>query len=95
MGVLGRSGRRVVSVLYCFRGWGVENDKLLEKVQLNFSFRNKFIILLPFLLIVDNNTFSKMFQIVQPTVRSRDPLRPASNNEIHMSSFSPIRTPTL
>ena len=33
-----------------------------------------------------------MFQIVQPIVRSRDPLEPANNNEIHMPSFSPIRT---
>jgi hypothetical protein len=37
-----------------FQGWGVGTEVLLEKVQLNFSFRN-FIILL-----VDNNTFSKM-----------------------------------
>jgi hypothetical protein len=35
-----------------------------------------------------------MFQIVQPNVRSHDPLRTASNNEIHMPSFSPIRTRT-
>ena len=33
---------------------------LLEQLQLNFSFRNKFIILLPCGLLVDNNTFSKM-----------------------------------
>jgi len=31
----------------------------LEQVQLNFSFRNKFIILHPCGLLVDNNTFSK------------------------------------
>ena len=33
---------------------------MLEQVQLNFSFRNKFIILLPYDLLVENNTFSKM-----------------------------------
>ena len=36
------------------------SEVLLEKVQLNFSFQNKFIILLPCGLLVDNNTFSKM-----------------------------------
>jgi hypothetical protein len=36
-----------------------------------------------------------MFQIVQPNVRSRDPLRPASTNEIHMPSLSPIQTRTI
>ena len=45
--VLGRSGRRVVSIWPCFRGWGVGSEILLEQVQLNFSFRNKFLILLP------------------------------------------------
>jgi hypothetical protein len=30
-----------------FQGWGVRSELLLEKVQLNFSFRNTFIILLP------------------------------------------------
>jgi hypothetical protein len=39
-------------------GWG--SEVLLEQVQLNFSFRNKFIILLPCGLLVDNNTYSKM-----------------------------------
>ena len=34
---------------------------LLEQVQLTFSFRNKFVILLPCGLPVDNNTFSKMW----------------------------------
>jgi len=38
----------------------VGSEVLLEQVQLNFSFRNKFIILLPCGLLVDNNTFSKM-----------------------------------
>jgi len=37
----------------------VGSEVLLEQVQLNFSFRNKFIILLPCDLLVDNNTFSK------------------------------------
>jgi hypothetical protein len=36
------------------------SEELLEQVQLNFSFRNKFIILLPYSLLVKNNTFSKM-----------------------------------
>ena len=44
-----------------FHGWGVESEVLLEQVQLNFSFQNKFIILLPCGLLVDNNTFSKMY----------------------------------
>jgi hypothetical protein len=37
----------------------VGSEVLLEEVQLNFSFRNKFMILLCGLL-VDNNTFLKM-----------------------------------
>jgi hypothetical protein len=36
------------------------SEELLEQVQLNFSFRNEFIILHPCGLLVDNNTFSKM-----------------------------------
>jgi len=36
-----------------------------------------------------------MFQIVQSSIRYRDPLRPVNNNEIHMPSSSPIRTLTL
>ena len=44
--------------LALFQGWGVGSEVLLEQVQLNFSFRNKFIIL-PCDLLVDNNTFSK------------------------------------
>ena len=36
------------------------SEVLLEQVQLNFSFRNKFMILFPCGLLVDNNTFSKM-----------------------------------
>jgi hypothetical protein len=37
----------------------VESEILLEQVQLNFSFRNKFKILLPCGLLVDNNAFLK------------------------------------
>jgi hypothetical protein len=43
--------------LALFKRWGVGNEVLLEQVQLNFSFRNKFIILLPCGHLVDNNTF--------------------------------------
>jgi hypothetical protein len=43
-----------------FQGWGVGSEVLLQQVQLNFSFKNKFIILLPCGLLIDNNTFSKM-----------------------------------
>ena len=43
--------------LALFQGWGVVSEVLLEEVQLNFSFQNKFIILLPYGLLVDNNTF--------------------------------------
>ena len=46
--------------LALFQGWGGGNEVLLEQVQLNFSFWNKFIILLPRGLLVDDNTFSKM-----------------------------------
>jgi len=38
----------------------VGSEVLLEQVQHNFSFRNKFINLLLCGLLVDNNTFSKM-----------------------------------
>ena len=40
-----------------FQEWGVGIEVVLEQVQLNFSFGNKFIILLPCGLLVDNNTF--------------------------------------
>jgi len=42
--------------------WDVEGEGevLLEQVQLNFSFRNKFIILLPCGLLAYSNTFPKM-----------------------------------
>jgi hypothetical protein len=43
--------------LALFQEWGVWSEVLLEQVQLNLSFRNKFIILLPLGLLVDNNTF--------------------------------------
>ena len=36
------------------------SEELLEQVRLNFSFRNKFTILHPCGLLVENNTFSKM-----------------------------------
>jgi hypothetical protein len=39
----------------------VGSEILLEQVQLNFSFRNKFIILRPCGLLVDNNRFSEMY----------------------------------
>jgi hypothetical protein len=39
-----------------FQGWDVGSEVL----QLNFSFRNKFIILLPCGLLVNNNKFLKM-----------------------------------
>jgi hypothetical protein len=45
----------------------VGNEVLLEHVQLNFSFRNKFIILLPCGLLVNNNTFSIMCVFKGPT----------------------------
>jgi len=45
--------------LALFQGWGVGSEVLLDQVQLNFSFRNKFIILPSCGLLVDN-TFSKM-----------------------------------
>jgi len=36
-----------------FQWWGVGSEVMLEQVQPNFSFRNKFIIL-PYDLLVDN-----------------------------------------
>jgi len=45
--------------LTLFQGWGMGSEEALEQVQLNFSFRNKFVIL-PCSLLVENNTFSKM-----------------------------------
>jgi hypothetical protein len=46
--------------LALFEGWVVGSKVLLEQVQLNFNFRNKFTILLPCGRLVDNNTFLKM-----------------------------------
>jgi hypothetical protein len=46
--------------LALFQGWGVGSEILLEQVQLNFSFRNKFLILRPCGLLVDKNTFLKI-----------------------------------
>jgi hypothetical protein len=46
--------------LALFHGWGRGSEVLVEQVQLNFSFLNKFIILLPCGLLADNSTFSKM-----------------------------------
>jgi hypothetical protein len=36
------------------------SEELLERVQINFSFRNKFITLFPYSHPADNNTFSKI-----------------------------------
>jgi hypothetical protein len=36
------------------------SEEVLEQVQLNFGFRNKYIILFPYGLLVENNAFSKM-----------------------------------
>ena len=58
--MLGRSGLSEGGfTVALFQGWGCE--VLLEQVQLNFSFRNKFITLVPYDLLEDNYTFSKMF----------------------------------
>ena len=43
-----------------FQGWDLGSEVLLEQMQPNFSYRNKFIILSPCGLLVDNNTLSKM-----------------------------------
>jgi len=46
--------------LVLFQGWVEGIEVLLEQLKLNFSFRNKFIVLLPCGLLVNNNTFLKM-----------------------------------
>jgi hypothetical protein len=46
--------------LALFQGWDMGSEELLEQAQLNFSFQNKFIILLPYGHSVDNNTFSRI-----------------------------------
>jgi hypothetical protein len=43
-----------------FQGWVMGSEELLEKAHLNFSFRNKFITILPCGHPVDNNTFLKI-----------------------------------
>jgi hypothetical protein len=57
MCVLRRTGLRVVSLSPCFRGGLLGSEEMLEQVQLNFSFRNKFIILLPYGFLVENKAF--------------------------------------
>ena len=56
----GVSGLRVVLLFPCCRGGVGRSEVLLQQVQLSFSYRNKFVIVLPFGLLVNNNTFSKM-----------------------------------
>jgi len=46
--------------LALFQGWDVGSEVLLEQLQFSFSFQNKFIILFPRGLLVDNNTLSEM-----------------------------------
>jgi hypothetical protein len=46
--------------LALFQGCGMGSEELLEQVRLNFSFRDKFIILHPYGLQLEINTFSKM-----------------------------------
>jgi hypothetical protein len=43
-----------------FQGWGMRSEELLEWVQINFSFQNKFIALLLCDHPIDSNTFSKI-----------------------------------
>ena len=61
------------------------SEVLLEQVQLNFSFQNKFIILFPCGLLVNNNTFSKMcvFKLIKLImVVMKTELRIFNNNKI-------------
>jgi hypothetical protein len=53
-------GPKVVLLSTCFRGGVGESEVLLEQVQLNFSCRNKFILVLPCGHQVDNNIFCKV-----------------------------------
>jgi len=46
--------------LALFHTCDVGSEVLFKQVQLNFSFRNKFVILIPCGFLVDNNTYSKM-----------------------------------
>jgi hypothetical protein len=43
--------------LALFQGWGMGSEELLEQVQLNFNFWNKFITLLSYGHPVDNNIY--------------------------------------
>jgi len=43
------------------------SEEVLEQAQLNFSFRNKFIIILPCGFLLNNNTFSKMCVFISLT----------------------------
>ena len=53
--------------LALFQGWdGGGGEVLLEQLQLNFSFRNKFIIFLPCGLLGDNNT---MIDLVEGRIK--------------------------
>jgi hypothetical protein len=54
---LGRTWTDGGFTLALFQGWSVGGDVLLEQVQLNFRFQNKFIIVLPWGHQVHNNTF--------------------------------------
>jgi len=49
---------QLASTLVLFQGWGVKY--CWNRWSSNFSFRNKFVIVLPRCLLVDNNTFSEM-----------------------------------
>ena len=59
VGVNGRHLARESFYSSWFRGRVGGSEVLLEQVQLNFSFRSKFIIVLPCGLLVDKNTFLK------------------------------------
>jgi hypothetical protein len=76
--------------LALFQGWGMGSEVLLEQVQLNFRFQNKFIIL-PCGLLVDNNTFSKMCVFKSLT----GCYGPQETTRFTMPSFNPIQTQNL
>jgi hypothetical protein len=59
MGILRRHLDRGFTVAL-FQRRGGEREALLEQVKLHFSFRNKYIIILPWGHQVDNNTFFNM-----------------------------------
>ena len=60
MRVLGSLWTEGGFTLALFQGWGVGSEVLLEQVQLNFNFRNKFTIILPCGLLEDNNIFKNV-----------------------------------